>query len=283
VSGKALGWAAEQKTGSVLAKSVLLRLADMADERWSCFPGVKLLVEETEGSERGVRNALRLLEDLALITTHERRRDNGSATSNRYFLNAPDAPHMRLYGSLDPDVERVTETPKARPVTRPPGSQCPTPRQSVPHPPAVSAPPGGQSVPPQNHPDEPPSEPAREDVREDVRRVLDSLGDSWTVGRMEAFELEPAIVCALDELGWSVERLAAELAKNPGGVKFPSRVIKRRLANLRAVPGVQRRQEQRATAPKCPDHPSAAPRPDGECSGCWVDREGWNDTARTAP
>jgi hypothetical protein len=45
---KALAWAKDQSAGSPLGKLVLILLAERADERFSCFPGVELLALEAD-------------------------------------------------------------------------------------------------------------------------------------------------------------------------------------------------------------------------------------------
>jgi helix-turn-helix protein len=87
MSRAALDWARRQKTGSCGAKAVLMALADHADGTHSCFPGQKLLAEETEQSERSVRTHLVHLETLGLIQRESRARSQGRGrTSDRYYL-----------------------------------------------------------------------------------------------------------------------------------------------------------------------------------------------------
>lgn len=74
MSGKAVGWAMEQRTGSPTMKLVLLKLADNANE-WKAWPSVQLIAEDTELSERAVREHLRNLESLGLIRAQKRFED----------------------------------------------------------------------------------------------------------------------------------------------------------------------------------------------------------------
>lgn len=89
MSGKVVGWAAEQKTGSPLSKLVLIKLADNANDKGYCFPSVELLVEHTELSERSVRAHLYKLEKMGFITII-RRKDRGVHLANEYQLNLSD-------------------------------------------------------------------------------------------------------------------------------------------------------------------------------------------------
>ncbi|WP_053612704.1 helix-turn-helix domain-containing protein [Streptomyces sp. XY533] len=89
MSVEALTYAARVKVGNITAKFVLGRLADRADERFSCYPSIPLIAAEAEKSERTVQRALEYLETLRLISTKEAFRDDGSQTSNRYFLHGP--------------------------------------------------------------------------------------------------------------------------------------------------------------------------------------------------
>lgn len=86
MSGKCIGWAMKQMTGSPVTKLVLLKLADNANEDGECWPSIKLMVAHTELSERTVREHLQKLEDLKLIRI-DRRKQNGVNLRNTYFLN----------------------------------------------------------------------------------------------------------------------------------------------------------------------------------------------------
>ncbi|MFJ3635904.1 helix-turn-helix domain-containing protein [Streptomyces sp. NPDC090112] len=89
MSVEALTYAARVKVGDITAKFVLGRLADRADERFSCFPSVPLIAAEAEKSERTIQRALAYLEKLRLLSTKEAFREDGSQTSNRFFLHGP--------------------------------------------------------------------------------------------------------------------------------------------------------------------------------------------------
>ena len=91
MSGKVVGWAMEQVTGSPITKSVLVKLADNANEEGLCYPSIALIVRHTELSERAVRDHLAKLESLGLIRI-ERRVVQGAQLPNIYHLNIRGVP-----------------------------------------------------------------------------------------------------------------------------------------------------------------------------------------------
>ncbi|MEV7441997.1 helix-turn-helix domain-containing protein [Streptomyces sp. NPDC091204] len=109
MSVEALTYAARVKVGDITAKFVLGRLADRADERFSCFPSVPLIAAEAEKSERTIQRALAYLETLRLISTKEAFREDGSQTSNRFFLHGP---WDEYAGTGEPFPEIVTPKQK---------------------------------------------------------------------------------------------------------------------------------------------------------------------------
>lgn len=66
---------------------LLLRLADFADESWSCFPSQDLLEVQTNQKERAVRGHLSRLRELNLVRTEDRRNAAGHRTGLRFYLN----------------------------------------------------------------------------------------------------------------------------------------------------------------------------------------------------
>ncbi|MFE2529025.1 helix-turn-helix domain-containing protein [Streptomyces sp. NPDC059382] len=89
MSNEAQTYVATLAIGNITAKFVLSRLADRADERFSCFPSVPLLAAEAEKSERVVQRALALLRELKVISDKERTRPDKSTASSRYYLHGP--------------------------------------------------------------------------------------------------------------------------------------------------------------------------------------------------
>ncbi|MFB7467109.1 helix-turn-helix domain-containing protein [Streptomyces sp. NPDC056224] len=109
MSNEAQTYAATLKVGNITAKFVLSRLADRADERFSCFPSVPLLAAEAEKSERVIQRALAHLRELKLISDKERTRPDGSTASSRYFLHGP----WDRYGGTGVPFPTIT-TPKQK-------------------------------------------------------------------------------------------------------------------------------------------------------------------------
>lgn len=68
------------------AKTVYIYLRDRADASGVCWPGIKTIAGELGLSTRTVQRALDDLEAAGLIVKKQRRRSNGSLTSNLYRL-----------------------------------------------------------------------------------------------------------------------------------------------------------------------------------------------------
>jgi|SRR5215510_2102526 len=94
MSWKALSWAEDVKTGSPIRKSVLIMLANHADESHSCFPKVKTISAATEISVSAVSEAIKNLVADGWIKTLERYDAKGARIHNRYLLmvDGPDTP-----------------------------------------------------------------------------------------------------------------------------------------------------------------------------------------------
>lgn len=95
-------------------KIVLYWLSDHHNsETGECFPSHKRLAELCEMTDRSVRNHLEELQNLGLIKIVERKRDNGSQTSNSYLLQL-----MDTYGDNHPrkniptPLENISDHPR---------------------------------------------------------------------------------------------------------------------------------------------------------------------------
>lgn len=86
MSGAALGWAKVQSAPGVIAKAVLVCLADYADHEGVAWPSVPVLAKEVQVSQRTIQRTLRALEAEGLIETDVGTRQDGGRTSNRYRL-----------------------------------------------------------------------------------------------------------------------------------------------------------------------------------------------------
>lgn len=86
----AKSWAYEQRTGSPGRKHVLVALAEFADYEGVCRPGQQTLADMTEFDDRTVRRHLAGLEEDGFIERVERRRRDGTRTSDETRLLAPE-------------------------------------------------------------------------------------------------------------------------------------------------------------------------------------------------
>lgn len=82
----AMAWARRQRCGSGTQKAVLMVLADYANDDGRSYPRQKTLCEDTEFGERTIREALAALERQGKIRREERRRRDGTRTSDTILL-----------------------------------------------------------------------------------------------------------------------------------------------------------------------------------------------------
>lgn len=89
MSVQAMNWAFEESGVTTNAQwSVLVVLANRADEDNTCWPGQEKIARESRQSVRTVRAALAALEEAGLISRQERRRPSDNMrTSDRYTLH----------------------------------------------------------------------------------------------------------------------------------------------------------------------------------------------------
>jgi hypothetical protein len=208
MSWKALDWAKGVEVGSSTMRLVLILLANKADENFSCYPSVRTLTKESCAARSTVLETLRRLEAEGHIVRVAQYHESGAQRSSRYLLNHPDAPHLHA------SPKSVPGCPGAGP------GASPAETGSVRH----SAPTGVRIQDPLNRSDESPIQPA-------PSSLLRSLPEPWKVSLSEAAQLAPAVERALDS-GWTAQALATHLSRNPNGVRYPSAVLARRLAEL---------------------------------------------------
>lgn len=87
MSYSAMAWAREIKTGSATIKSVLLAVANYADEEGVCWPSQEQLAEDTELSRHSIMRALDQLEEMGLLSRERRHRGDGSRSSDLIMLD----------------------------------------------------------------------------------------------------------------------------------------------------------------------------------------------------
>ena len=68
------------------AKAVLFYLKDHADGEGKCWPGIRTIAAELGMSRSTVKRALGELYRAGLVAREERRRGNGSLSSNLYWV-----------------------------------------------------------------------------------------------------------------------------------------------------------------------------------------------------
>lgn len=96
-------------------KLVLIALADNANDDGECWPGKKYLLAKTGiKDESTLRRHFRKLEDAGLLKVERQRREDGSQTANRYWLNlAPplgsQPTPLGSKPSLEPSIEPTQE------------------------------------------------------------------------------------------------------------------------------------------------------------------------------
>jgi hypothetical protein len=96
MSHQATNWAAELRGIPPMAKLVLLRLADRADESGICYPSQRRLAAECGITERTVRNAITDLICRGLVIIHTPSTPRGDTT--RYRLTFANTPEPRSGG-----------------------------------------------------------------------------------------------------------------------------------------------------------------------------------------
>jgi len=82
MSFQAMALAMRVKGLTTSEKLTLLMLANYADERLTCFPSQRTLSEDTGLSDKWLRQVLSSLESRGIIARQERRRDDGSRSSD---------------------------------------------------------------------------------------------------------------------------------------------------------------------------------------------------------
>ncbi|MEM6381099.1 MAG: helix-turn-helix domain-containing protein [Pseudomonadota bacterium] len=94
MSFQALNWVKSMQLGDSSARFVAYMLANYADEEGTCFPTIAMLAGDTDLSERTVRDAIKRLEDKALVTKVRQRNQDGTLGRNRYKLALEGKPKL---------------------------------------------------------------------------------------------------------------------------------------------------------------------------------------------
>lgn len=115
MSNKAISWAYDQQTGSPARKAVLLVLADDANSDGLCFRGQTTIADRTELHRVTVNKALKDLEEMGFVSTRQRRRKNGSRTSNEYQLHLDKVAQDNIAEVADDNNGNVASSNEAPP------------------------------------------------------------------------------------------------------------------------------------------------------------------------
>ena len=197
---------------------ILILLANKADEKFSCYPSVRTLMAESCAARSTVLNALNRLEHEGLITRVAQYHESGAQRSSRYFLNHPDAPHLKAGPDSGPPGpqegrEGVSSRDREGPGSGPPGGPNPRPLESSRM---------------NRHPNR------RQRV---CCNPCQSLGDSRPARPRSSRRQSKHALAS----GWTSQDLKAHLSRRPDGVRYPAAVLARRLAELPTPPSTSLR------------------------------------------
>lgn len=107
-----MAWAVQQKTGDASGRSLLLTLANYADEHGKCWPSLSRLAEDCEMHRTTVIRKLDALCQLGLISREQKATPAG--TYNVYTLSLPATPsrteRLPLVAQSDPNLLEETIT-----------------------------------------------------------------------------------------------------------------------------------------------------------------------------
>jgi DNA-binding transcriptional MocR family regulator len=87
------------------AKLVFFYLHDIQDDKGKAWPSINTIAREVSLSRSTVKRAIADLEEAGYIRKKQARRNNGSLTSNRYYLK-PETPPPRGDSAQNEDIEK---------------------------------------------------------------------------------------------------------------------------------------------------------------------------------
>lgn len=109
MSWQALDWVRRQRVGHSHSKAVLVQLANLADERGSCFPSHEYLAEQVEVTERTIQDCMKRLEADGYLASKRDRLQNGRMGLIRYTLHLNRAPSQPPEAASDGPAEKPPE------------------------------------------------------------------------------------------------------------------------------------------------------------------------------
>lgn len=120
MSAEHVGWAFRQKGLSPTRKLVLVALADRCNkDTLRCDPSIKKLMDDTGLARMTIFRALESLEQDGFITKVQRRRENGSDTSNEYRFPGITMVRGESHCDTPPGITVIPPEPELRTRTEP--------------------------------------------------------------------------------------------------------------------------------------------------------------------
>lgn len=89
MSVQALAWGWDQRIGDTATKAVFIAICDWADEKGRCCPGISLLGNVTEQSNRTIIRQIKKLVAAGYISKESRHCSDSTYNTNQYLVNLP--------------------------------------------------------------------------------------------------------------------------------------------------------------------------------------------------
>ncbi|MBB2973962.1 helix-turn-helix domain-containing protein [Mesorhizobium sp. RMAD-H1] len=189
MSWQATAWVATVEAGGASGKLLLYALANYADEHGRCWPSDARLMQDTELSERAIREWKRKLEEAGLLRVARRRTPGGTFQADEIRLSMGAQPPAKSAGGAT-GISRRDH------------------RQMVPQPPADGAVP---PTPPYKA--EPSEEPPMEPVEREARDRADARDGEGTISGADAKAIDRAFKRAFPKWPTYVSDSEAEARK----------------------------------------------------------------------
>jgi AraC-like DNA-binding protein len=110
MSVEAITWALGAETESATDKAVLLVVANYADEWGRCWPALQTIAAQARCSRSTAQRALKRMEEMGFLSRTDRRRKDGSFTSDELALHLQNKPGVKLTSGQS-DRRSNTESP----------------------------------------------------------------------------------------------------------------------------------------------------------------------------
>ena len=112
----ALEWAARQNISHAVARVLLIELALLAGDDFSCVISLQALAARTSRDRNTVRKWIHLLVSSGLVACEDRFADDGTRLASRYVLNHPDAREDASSLTAEPFSPSLPEKPARDPA-----------------------------------------------------------------------------------------------------------------------------------------------------------------------